>query len=162
MNVREDFVFFWSGPFSQWHQARFELDGREFTCAEQYMMFCKARLFGDQETAKKILASRSAREQKTLGRQVQNFDEGTWRIFREGIVFSGNLAKFTQNDDLRQQMIATGSRTLVEASPKDTVWGIGLAEDDPRILDRSKWRGTNLLGEILMQVRSCLNQCSIA
>ncbi len=158
MIIREDFVFFWNGPFSQWYRAGFQLNGREFVCAEQYMMFCKALLFGDQDVASRILASRSAREQKALGRQVHGFDESTWQMFREGIVFSGNLAKFTQNDDLRRQMVATGSRILVEASPKDTVWGVGLAEDDPHILDRSNWRGHNLLGEILMRVRKCVRE----
>lgn len=158
MIIREDFVFFWNGPFSQWYRAGFHLNGREFVCAEQYMMFCKALLFGDQDVASRILASRSAREQKVLGRQVHGFDESTWQMFREGIVFSGNLAKFTQNDDLRRQMVATGSRILVEASPKDTVWGVGLAEDDPHILDRSNWRGHNLLGEILMRVRKCVRE----
>lgn len=153
---REDFVLFRNGPFSQWHPARFQIDGREFACAEQYMMFCKARLFGDHVTAKQILATQSPSDHKILGRGVHNFDESTWRIFREGIVFSGNLAKFAQDESLREFLLETGSKTLVEASPHDAVWGVGLAEADPRVLDRTKWRGTNLLGIILMRVRDCV------
>lgn len=120
------------------------------------MMFCKARLFSDREASKNILISRSARTQKNLGRQVQGFDEDTWRIFREGIVFTGNLAKFSQNDDLRKMLVETGTKIIAEASPKDTVWGIGLAEEDARIADPANWRGKNLLGEALMRVRAVL------
>lgn len=156
MGARDQFAFFWGGPFSQWHSANFTLHGIAFNCAEQYMMFCKARLFGDIDSSHKIAASRSAREQKALGRRIANFDEHTWLIFREGIVFTGNLAKFSQNESLRATLLATGDKTLVEASPRDTIWGVGLAEDDPRITDPSQWRGANLLGQILMRVRSCL------
>lgn len=120
-------------------------------------MFCKARLFGDRETSKKILTSRSARTQKALGRQVRDFEEDTWRIFREGIVFTGNLAKFSQNDHLRKNLVETGKKILVEASPQDTIWGVGLAEDDARIVDPVNWRGRNLLGEALMRVRAALS-----
>jgi ribA/ribD-fused uncharacterized protein len=155
--TKDQFVFFWRGPLSQWHPSEFRVEGRTFVCAEQFMMYCKAEIFGDHETAKKILASKSAADQKSLGRQVTGFSESTWRLFREGIVFSANLAKFTQNANLGQLLISTADRTIVEASPKDTVWGVGLSEDDPRILDPSQWRGTNLLGKALMQVRSCLH-----
>ena len=154
--MNEQFCFFWKGPLSQWHQAPFTIDGREFVCAEQYMMFCKALLFGDRDAAKRIGATTSPHEQKELGRQVRGFEEGIWRVFREGIVFSANLAKFTQCDELRGALLSTGSRTLVEASPHDRVWGVGLAETDPRILDPVNWRGENLLGQILMRVRSCV------
>lgn len=153
---RDQFVFFFRGPLSQWHPSEFRIEGKTFVCAEQFMMYCKAEIFADHETARKILAARSAADQKSLGRQVTGFKEGTWRLFREGVVFTANLAKFTQNADLGETLLSTKDRVIVEASPKDTVWGVGLGEDDPRILDPSQWRGTNLLGKALMQVRSCL------
>lgn len=158
MGKRDDFVFFWSGPFSQWYPSPFRLDGCDFNCAEQYMMYCKAKLFADHAAARAILAAASPAEQKQLGRTVQRFDEETWKLFREGIVFQGSWAKYSQNELLRQTLLATGTRTLVEASPKDRIWGIGLEENDPRALDPAQWRGANLLGKALMRVRACLRE----
>lgn len=152
----EAFTFFWSGPFSQWHTSPFVVEGVSFSHAEQYMMYMKALLFDDQETARRILFSSQPREQKELGRQVRGFDEQRWRWFREGIVFTGNYAKFQQNPDLRRQLFATRGMALVEASPVDRIWGIGLAASDPRALDRAQWRGLNLLGEALTRVRETL------
>ena len=151
---RGGFVFFWNDWPSQWHPAPFTLDGATYTCCEQYMMAEKARLFGDARTRRKILATDSPREHKALGRQVQGFDEARWTAACREIVYRANLAKFTQNEDLRALLLATGSKTLVEASPTDRIWGIGLAAEDPRATDRSAWRGKNWLGEALMRVRA--------
>jgi ribA/ribD-fused uncharacterized protein len=156
MNRRDDFVFFWSGPYSQWYPSVFALEGRTYNCAEQYMMYCKAKLFGDHESARQIYAAKDPAVQKQLGRAVAGFDEDTWKLFREGVVFQGSLAKYSQNEDLHKKLLATGTRTLVEASPKDRVWGIGLGEDDPRALNPQQWQGQNLLGIALMRVRCCL------
>jgi ribA/ribD-fused uncharacterized protein len=153
-----DFVFFWGGWPSQWHRCQFTVDGVTYNCAEQYMMAAKAKLFGDAETMALILASTNPRQQKALGRKVQNFDAATWdRECREA-VYRGNLAKFDQNPDLRSLLLATGTKRIVEASPTDRIWGIGLAADDPRSLDPSQWRGTNWLGESLGRVRDVLNK----
>lgn len=150
------FVFFWrsDSPFSQWHLSAFTVDGINFNCAEQYMMYHKAMLFGDEETAQKILKTTSPHQQKALGRKVRNFVEQTWLEERENIVYQGNHAKFSQNPDLKAHLLATGDCDLVEASPVDTVWGVGLAEDHPDIVDPSKWRGLNLLGKILTRIRN--------
>jgi ribA/ribD-fused uncharacterized protein len=153
---RDGFVFFWSGWPSQWHPADFTLDGVAYGCAEQYMMAEKARLFGDEETLGLILAAASPREQKALGRRVRGFDEARWQKACREIVYRGNAGKFSQNPDLKELLLATGSKTLVEASPTDRIWGIGLAADDPRATDRSAWRGKNWLGEALMRVRADL------
>ena len=151
---RGGFVFFWSGWPSQWHPASFAVDGVAYGCAEQFMMAEKARLFGDQETLRQILASDSPREHKALGRGVRGFDESRWTRACRDIVYRGSLAKFSQNADLKELLLATGSKTLVEASPSDRIWGIGLAAEDPRATDRSAWRGKNWLGEALMRVRA--------
>lgn len=153
-----EIVFFWNGWPSQWHPSDFTVDGVAYTCAEQFMMAEKARLFGDEATRGKILGTRSPRDHKALGRKVTPFDEERWTAACRDIVYQGNLAKFGQNPDLRALLFATGDKTLVEASPTDRIWGIGLAADDPRARDRSTWRGTNWLGEAIMQVRAELRR----
>ncbi|MBX3398745.1 MAG: NADAR family protein [Gemmataceae bacterium] len=154
--MAEAFTFFWKHRLSQWHPARFVVGGIAFNCAEQYMMYAKAMLFGDRDAAERILAAESPREQQAIGRTVRGFDESVWMLFREGIVFAGNYARFDQNADQRELLFATRGTTLVEASPHDRVWGIGLAADDPRANDRAQWQGLNLLGEALTRVREAL------
>ena len=154
--AQETFTFFWRGPFSQWHPSRFVVGGITFSHAEQFMMYAKAMLFGDRETAGRILKAKTPREQKAHGRHVQGFGEAVWQLFREGVVFDGSYAKYSQNPDLREALLATRGPTLVEAAPSDRVWGIGLAEEDPRARDRVQWRGLNLLGEALSRVREVL------
>jgi len=152
----EAFTFFWKHRLSQWHRAPFIVGGVMFTHAEQYMMYAKALLFGDREAASKILAAETPQEQQAIGREVRGFDESVWVLFREGIVFVANYARFSQNPDQRELLFSTRGTTLAEASPHDRVWGIGLAADDPRALDRSQWLGLNLLGETLTRVREAL------
>jgi len=149
------FTFFFTeaSPFSQWYRSTFTSDGLTFHCAEQYMMHGKAKLFGDEEIAREILAADHPRKHKALGRKVRNFDDRVWKQEREGIVMAGNRAKFTQDPALRAQLLATAGTTLVEASPYDRIWGIGLSASDPRAQDPSQWRGQNLLGKILTKLR---------
>lgn len=152
----EKFTFFWRGPFSQWWRRSFEVDGVRYNCAEQFMMAAKARLFGDSESEAKIMKAIDPKVHQTLGRKVNNFDQAKWDANARKIVFLGNYAKFTQHEDLKQILLETGDTTLVEASPYDCVWGIGWAEDHPNAKDRTKWRGTNWLGETLTQVREAI------
>jgi ribA/ribD-fused uncharacterized protein len=149
------FTFFFTeaSPFSQWYRCAFTVDGAAFNCAEQYMMYGKARLFDDAETGAAILAASHPREHKALGRKVKNFDDRAWRLAREEIVMAGNRAKFTQNPELLAQLLATAGTTLVEASPYDKIWGIGLAATDARASDPAQWKGQNLLGKILTALR---------
>jgi ribA/ribD-fused uncharacterized protein len=153
-------VLFWQPPgvFGQWTPSPFTVDDVAYTCAEQFMMAEKARLFGDEATRAKIVATASPREHKALGRQVAGFVSATWDRSCLGIVVTGNRAKFGQNPDMRAALLATGDKLLVEASPLDTIWGVGLRADDPRIHDRAQWRGQNLLGEALMRVRAELRR----
>lgn len=124
------------------------------------MMFGKASLFGDEETAGRILDAASPGEVKKLGRAVRGFVEKRWEEQRLAIVAAGNEAKFGQNPDLRAFLMGTGNRVLVEASPTDRIWGIGLAEDDSRAHDPLLWNGLNLLGFALMIARSRLAEGS--
>lgn len=155
--AEDRFVFFWSGFLSQWHRCVFEIDGVTYNCAEQFMMHSKALLFGDTEMAERILKADTPRAQKMMGQRVRGFDTAVWEREREGIVFRGNYAKFSQSAGLRKKLLRTGDKILVEASPQDIIWGIGLAADDPDALDPAKWRGQNLLGKALMAVRDRLN-----
>jgi ribA/ribD-fused uncharacterized protein len=152
----ERFTFFWNGPFSQWHRSPFQLDETLYVTAEQYMMAGKARLFGDDDALARILATDEPREQKALGRRVRGFDAERWNAVARDIVFTGNRAKFTTHRDLLQELLATAGTTLVEASPLDTIWGIGMAADNPAAHDRAAWQGTNWLGDVLTRLRDTL------
>lgn len=153
---RFTFFFTEASPFSQWYPSTFTVDGRTFNCAEQFMMFGKASLFGDDAVAAEVMAAVHPREHKALGRKVKGYDEETWRAHREEIVMRGNHAKFTQDARLLELLLATHPTTLVEASPFDRIWGVGLSEDNPLIQDPSTWRGQNLLGKILTNLRESL------
>jgi len=151
--MTEQFTFFWNGPFSQWHASPFEIDSIKFVNAEQFMMHQKALLFGDEEVATMILATKNPREQKAYGRKVRDFDATIWSEKAKEVVKEGSMAKFSQNPNLLEELAATKGTTLVEASPYDTIWGIGLSEWEEDATDRTKWKGTNWLGEILTEVR---------
>lgn len=151
--MAEQFTFFWNGPFSQWYLSDFTVNDITFNCAEQYMMYEKAMLFEDYDIAVKILETDAPWEQKALGRMVSDFDLDQWNEVARDIVFAGNVAKFTQNNQLKEILLKTKGTTLVEASPHDKIWGIGLKQNDPKALNRETWRGSNWLGEVLTKVR---------
>ena len=144
------------GCLSQWQKCSFEIDGVSYSSAEQYMMAEKARTFGDDETLEKILSAKLPGKIKALGREVKGFDGKKWDSIKFKVVVRGNMAKFSQNRELLSFLLGTGDATLVEASPKDSIWGVGLKEGDRDILDPDKWKGENLLGKALMEVRSNL------
>jgi hypothetical protein len=144
------------GCFSNWYPSRFTVHQIEFTSGEQYMMYQKAVLFGDDEIAERIMSTSDVRLIKQLGREVRGYNETIWSGLRQLLVFQGLLAKFGQNDDLKKILLSTGDAILAECSPYDRIWGIGRDLDDKRSLDVNQWRGQNLLGFTLMQVRSVL------
>jgi len=150
---KEQFAFFWGGSFSQWAKSKFVIDGVEFNCCEQYMMYKKALMFHDYDIAEQIMNSDNPREQKALGRKVDGFDKELWEKYCRDIVYDGNVAKFTQNPDMLDELKFTGNKTICEASPKDFIWGCGLAADNPLIMDKANWPGTNWLGEAIQRVR---------
>jgi ribA/ribD-fused uncharacterized protein len=146
------------GCLSQWWPAPFRVDGVRYASAEHWMMAGKARLFGDAEAERRVLEAGSPGAAKVAGRRVRGFDEEVWRRERRGIVVEGNVHKFAQNTALREYLLGTSDRVLVEASPVDRIWGIGLAADDPRAQAPGRWRGLNLLGFALMTARERLRR----
>jgi ribA/ribD-fused uncharacterized protein len=158
------FLFFWGHQpnkdgkitqtcFSQWWLSSFNVEKVTYKTAEHWMMAKKAELFDDQEILKKILEADSPAEAKKLGREVRNYDDKLWLENRFEIVKEGNHHKFSQNADLKTFLLNTKERVLVEASPVDPIWGIGMAGDHKDVLHPEKWRGLNLLGFALMEVR---------
>ena len=141
-----------------WSRHPFEVDGVRYGSAEHFMMAEKARLMGDREKAAAIVSAPNAAAAKRLGRAVAPWDQELWERERFAIVVRGNQAKFGQHRDLRDFLLATGKRVLVEASPRDRIWGIGLSRDDERARDPRRWRGLNLLGFALMEVRRRLRE----
>ncbi|OEU96127.1 NADAR family protein [Streptomyces oceani] len=156
-----EFVLFWGGPqrkgcLSQWYDAPFTVSGVRYQTAEHWMMAEKARLFGDDGARREILARPSPALAKDVGRHVRGFDEETWARHRYEIVVAGNRAKFAAHGKLRDYLRSTVGKVLVEASPEDRVWGVGHSEDQPEAQLPSAWRGLNLLGFALMDVRQSL------
>ena len=157
------FVFFWghqrgkdgvtASCFSQWYSAPFIVDGQRYPTAEHFMMAEKAALFGDHQTRAQVLQAANPGAAKALGRQVRGFDKAAWVDNRFSIVVRANMAKFAENPELRQFLKQTGSRVLVETSPVDRIWGIGMAQENEKVNNPNLWRGLNLLGFALMQVR---------
>ena len=161
------YLFFWGHTpklegsvdqscLSNWFPAEFEAENTNYKTAEHYMMAEKASLFGDRIVREEILNSRNPAEAKKLGRKVAGFEQERWEKCRYQIVVDGCYAKFTQNREMKEYLIQTKNRVLVEASPVDLIWGIGLAADHKDVDNPNKWRGPNLLGFALMEVRSRL------
>lgn len=150
--------YFYNGPFSNWHRASFTDPSSliVFSNSEQFFMFMKARFFGDEETAKKIAATPHPAENKALGRQIRNYNDKAWEIVRFSMMVYANYLKFTQNTDLKWALLETNDTVLVEASPYDKIWGIGISVGDAE--EGRKWDGKNLLGEALMFVRKMIRE----
>jgi len=154
VNMQNDkYFFFWKHRLSQWHIVNFTVDSYTYNCCEQYMMQRKAILMGDSEAAAEIMLEKNPANHQTLGRKIKNFNQELWDMNKFSIVLGGNRARFVQSAKCRELLLATGDKILVEASPYDKVWGIAMGVNDPDILDETKWRGQNLLGKVLTQVR---------
>ena len=147
-----------NGSLSNWYLSEFTVADIRFSSMEQYMMYEKAILFHDQETAKKILQTDNVAEIKALGRTVQNFDDTVWGQSREEIVYKGVFEKFRQNPELRKRLERTGEEVIAECAVKDKIWGIGLSMKDEDRFCVERWKGQNLLGKILMDVRKDIKQ----
>lgn len=141
---------------SQWWMQDFSENGNVYCCAEQYMMAKKANIFGDYQTEKAIMVSRNPKVIKALGRTVRGFNQKTWDENKRNIVFNGNWLKFSQNKNLMDFLLSTGEKVIVEASPYDRVWGIGMSANNANVMRPDLWEGENLLGFVLMDVREFL------
>lgn len=162
------YIFFWGHTdrkegaskacMSQWYESPFTVDGILYKTAEHWMMAKKAELFNDKEILEKIIACNKPGEAKALGREVRNYADESWLANRFNIVVQGSYHKFSQHPPLKEFLINTGDRVLVEASPLDKIWGIGMAQDHKKIDDVNAWRGLNLLGFALMEARELLRE----
>lgn len=157
-----EYVFFWKPGdieyepeccLGQWQYSEFRSEHLNYKCTEQYMMAEKARLFEDVEIEKEIMKTTDPKQMKSMGRKVKNFHDKIWDRSKYSVVLNGNYLKFTQNPKMRNILLATGDKVLVEASPLDKVWGIGFSKSNSNAVNPSDWRGLNLLGFALMEVR---------
>ena len=165
MRVTDKHIFFWGGIFSNWQRAVFdaEYEGEthRFFNTEQYFMFVKAKTFGDEEIAKRILKEgKNPKTAKALGRQVKNYDDKVWNEKRYQVMVDANLCKYKASKEFRDELLNPKyeGKHFVEASKYDTIWGIGLTEDNPLVDDEKNWKGLNLLGKTLDEVRDKLTQ----
>lgn len=158
LDKRENFHFFFGkdDPFSNFHPARFTVNGETYTCSEQFMMHQKAMLFQDWFHAAEIMKAKVPLQMKRLGRKVQNFDPHVWGAECDKIMKRGLKAKFTENEHLKMELIKTFPRILVEASPRDRLWGIGLGGKNEKAHCRLTWRGKNKLGYLLTYIRNVI------
>ena len=166
-NPSKEIIYFWGHTqyagkvektcLSQWFDCGFEVSGVHYHTAEQYMMASKALLFNDSEIYKEIMSASDPKSYKSLGRKIKGFDAAVWDSHKYNIVVEGNKAKFSQNPLLRNYLLSTGNAVLVEASPYDRIWGIGMYESQARQGSVDSWKGENLLGYALMEVRDWLN-----
>ena len=160
------FLFFWGhtpkatsvGPWvlSNWFASPFTIDGVTYATNEHWMMAEKARLFGDHVALARVLRADTPGEAKAIGREVRGYDDDVWGAARFDIVARGCEAKFASDEALHDYLVRTGDRVLVEASPRDRIWGIGMSASHPDATDPRKWRGENLLGFALMKARAAL------
>ena len=153
MRETKTHIYFWGTWFSQWAEGDFSVDGTKYNCAEQYMMAQKAETFNDKDSLEKIMKAKDPKIQKAIGRKVKNYVDEIWKEKRYDIVKKANIAKFSQIPEARSFMKKTGNKIIVEGSPYDKIWGVGLHYKDDKILDEKLWRGENLLGKVLMEVR---------
>ena len=147
-----------NGYLSNWYMSDFVIDDIKFTSMEQYMMYKKAQLFNDKKIMQEILSTDNVGKIKMLGRSVKNYDEVMWNGVRQIVVYEGLYAKFSQNESLREKLLATENDILAECAVSDCIWGIGLAMNDDKRLSTEEWRGQNLLGFAIMQVREKLSK----
>jgi ribA/ribD-fused uncharacterized protein len=153
MRITDTHIYFWGSIYSNWYICNFKSTEHEFNCSEQYFMYHKAFHFDDNEIAQQILLEKNPRKQKEFGKKVKNYSDEEWSKHRYTVMCCALILKFKQNPDLMEQLLNTGNKIFVEASPYDCVWGVGLAEDNDLILDEKNWRGQNLLGKALCETR---------
>jgi ribA/ribD-fused uncharacterized protein len=154
--MNDEFVLFKSGIPSQWYPSPFTIDGVRFVNCEQRMMYMKGKVFGDEEAMREVMLTEDPKRHKEIGRSVKNFDVDTWSAKAYQVVVEANYAKYSQNPELRQFLIDSGSRKFVECAPYDKIWGNGLNITQTLQSPEAMWEGTNLLGKAIMDVREMI------
>lgn len=154
----QDLVLFYGRRpvFSNFYISPFKIGKLKYNCTEQYFQHKKAMFFEDHKTAGKIMKTQSPAQQKKLGRRVKGYDELRWMQVRKQTMESGCMAKFTQNQPEKEKLLATGDSLMVECSPTDKIWGIGLGLKDHRAKNPKNWVGQNLMGKVLENVRELI------
>lgn len=156
IHTTTNWTFFWNGPFSNWYPAKFIYKGIKFENSEQAFMWEKAMHFKDVVISEMILKTPNPADVKKLGRQVIGYDDVEWSKVRYKYMFDVCLQKFSQNQSLKLELL--NKSNFVEASPYDRIWGIGMMEGDFGIENPNNWKGLNLLGKVLDEVRSSINK----
>lgn len=163
MRVTDTHIYFWGSFLSNWipMDLQIEYDGHKFTTSEQLFMYKKAKFFGDEPVAARIVTlGTHPKDAKDYGRQVRGYNEESWSKVREQMMYDSIYLKFSQYPKLKKQLLDTGDKILVEGTPFDPIWGVKIKWDDDRILDEKNWKGQNLLGKVLMDVRKDLRNVS--
>lgn len=150
MKITDTHIYFWGSHFSNFFPIEFNYKGYTFPTTEHAFMWEKARFFNDSEIAELILKAEHPNGAKALGRKIKNYDNNQWNEVRFDVMYKVNRSKWQTLKDI---LIKTGNKIIVEASPMDKIWGVGLSENDPLILDEKNWKGQNLLGKVLMKIR---------
>lgn len=160
ITIKNGFALFWSEWPSNWRHSPMTIDGVVYNCVEQYMMAEKCRCFGDTKHEAMVMSATDPSDQKRYGRMAGPYVESKWAAVRYEVVLRATVEKYRQNPDLRRMLLDPqyDGVTFVEASPEDTVWGIGLKKDDPRAWNEATWRGTNLLGKAVTEARAILKR----
>ena len=151
-----------NGYLSNWYISKFKVDQRTFSSMEQYMMYSKARLFGDDKIANRIMREHDVAKIKRLGREVSNFSQKVWDANKEIIIVKGLIAKFSQNEELKEKLLSTGDAELAEMAVQDKIWGTGMSMTNPNRFNKLLWNGQNLLGKCLMLARKQIKNSEIA
>ena len=160
MRVTDTHIYFWGSHFSNFWLCPIyatpdcAVTGFRYNCAEQLYMVEKAMFFNDHDSALMMCYCPDGKSVKALGRKVKNFDQDEWNKVSYDKMLIACRGKYTQNKNLVEELINTKNKVMVESSPSDKIWGVGLHESDDRILNESNWTGENRLGKVLMQIRS--------
>lgn len=164
MRVSDKYIFFWGDFPSNWYPCHFTVEDNgkklDFFNSEQYFMWIKAKTFGDNEIADEIVKKgKNPKTAKALGRKVKNYDDAVWNEKRYQVMVDANMLKYSQSEELKEMLLnpELKGKHYIEASPYDKIWGVGLGENDPLVDDEKNWKGLNLLGKALDEVREKLS-----
>lgn len=144
------------GFLSNWYPSTFELDGLTFSSVEQYIMYKKCMQFGDREAANAVMATHSPAKQQAIARKAKGYNDVVWKGLRQPVAMRGLFEKFKQSPNLLEQLLETRDSYLVECAVSDRSWACGISLYDDARFNLANWKGSNILGFALMEVREML------